>query len=141
MSCSFELGKPLPHWSVTRSLSLLTKRNNFRIRLLVGCDGLEHDACRLRTRRFPGVNNSSVFKLCLKEPEDQAHFIARCPRLEPIRSQLLLTAPPSVQSQHRNRHQFVQVILGFEDHVTQQFAINFLHHLRLYRNQLLSSPQ
>jgi len=51
--CSFELDKP--HWSVTRSLPLLTKRNNFRIRLLVGCDGLEHDACRFRTRRFPSL--------------------------------------------------------------------------------------
>ena len=106
--------------------------------------GLEHDACRFRTRRFPGVDNSSVCKLCLQEPEDQAHFIARCPRLEPIRSQLLLKAPPSVQSQRCNQHQFVQVILGLdwiEDHVTQQFTINFLHDSRLYRNQLLSSPQ
>ena len=142
--CSFELDKPLPHWSVTRSLPLLTRRNNFRIRLLVGCDGLEHDACRFRTRRFPDAGHSSVCKLCLQESEDQAHFIARCPRLEPIRSQLLLTAPPPVQSQRRNPHQLVQVILGLdwiEDHVTQQFAINFLHDLRLYWNQLLSSPQ
>ena len=41
--CSFELGKPLSHWSVTRSLPILTRQSNFRIRLLVGCDGLEHD--------------------------------------------------------------------------------------------------
>ena len=72
--CSFEPDKPLPHWSVTWSLPLLTKRNNFRIRLLVRCDGLEHDACRFRTRRFPGVDNSSICKLCLQEPEDQAHL-------------------------------------------------------------------
>ena len=139
-----EVDKPLPHLSVTRSLPLLTKRNNFQIHLLVGCDGLEHDACTFCTRRFPGVDNSSVCKLCLQEPEDQAHFIVRCPRLEPIRSQFLLTAPPSVQSQYCNQHQLVQVILRLdwiEDHVTQQFAINFLHDLRLYQNQLVSSPQ
>ena len=70
------------------------QQSNFRIQLLVGCDGLEHDACRFRTRRFPGTDKSSVCKLCLQEPEDQAHFIAWCPRLEAVRSQLLLTVPP-----------------------------------------------
>ena len=84
--CSFELGKPLPLWSVTRSLPILTRRNNFRIRLLVGCDGLEHDVCRFRIRRFPPTDYSSVCKLRLLEPEDQAHFIVRCPRLEAVRS-------------------------------------------------------
>ena len=44
-------------------------------------------------------------KLCLQEPEDQAHFIARCPRLEAVRSQLLLTAPPP---QRYNQHQLGQ---------------------------------
>jgi len=88
----FESGKPLPHWSVTRSLPILTRQSNFHIRLLLGCDGLEHDACRFRTRRFPGTAKLSVCKLCLQEPEDQAHFIARCPRLEAVCSQLLLMA-------------------------------------------------
>ena len=69
------------------------RQSNFPIQLLVGC-GLEHDACRFRTRRFPGTDKSSVCKLCLQEPEDQAHFIARCPRQEAVRSQLLLTVPP-----------------------------------------------
>ena len=101
--CSFELGKPLPLWSVTRSLPILTRRNNFRTRLLVGCDGLEHDACRFRTRRFPTTDNSSVCKLCHLEPEDQAHFIVRCPSLEAVRSQLLLGAPPPLQSQRYNQ--------------------------------------
>ena len=96
--CSFELGKPLPHWSVTRSLPILTWQSNFCIRLLVGCDGLEHDACRFRTRRFPGTDKSSVCKLCLQEPEDQAHFIAQYPRLEAVGSRLLLTALPPLQS-------------------------------------------
>ncbi len=52
---------------MTRSLPTLTRQSNFRIRLLVGCDGLEHDACRFRTRRFPGTDKSSVCKLCLQE--------------------------------------------------------------------------
>ena len=69
--CSFELGKPLPHWSVSRSIPTLTGRNNFRIRLLVGCDGLEHDACRFRTRRYPSADNSPLCKLCFQEPEDR----------------------------------------------------------------------
>ena len=110
--CSFELDKPLSHWSITRNLPTLTRRNNFRIRLLVACDGLEHDACRFRTRRFPGAHNSTVCKLCFQEPEDAAHFIARCPKLQPICFQLLQTAPPPIQSQRHHSLQFIRIILG-----------------------------
>ena len=48
------LGKPIPHLSITKGLPNLTRWNNFRMRLLVGCHGLEEDACRFRHRRFLG---------------------------------------------------------------------------------------
>ena len=38
------LGKPSPHWSVTRFLPWMTRKNNFRICLLVCCDGFKADA-------------------------------------------------------------------------------------------------
>ena len=76
--CMFPLGKPVPHWTVTRGLPNL-RINNFRIRLLVGCDGLEADASRFRARRLPGITpNDPVCKLCMGGIEDPAHFIAHC---------------------------------------------------------------
>ena len=41
-----------------------TRRNNFRIRLLVGCDGLEADASRFRWRKDRSQPNNSTCKLC-----------------------------------------------------------------------------
>ena len=40
-SHSLNLLKPAPHWAVTVGDVKMTRLNNFRIRLLVGCDGLE----------------------------------------------------------------------------------------------------
>ena len=72
--CMFPLGKPVPHWTVTQGLPNLTRLNNFRIRLLVGCDGLEADASRFRARRLPGIiPNDPVCKLCMGGIEDPAH--------------------------------------------------------------------
>ena len=48
--CSLSTGKPVPHWAITRGLPALTRMNNFRVRLLVRCDGLELDASRFRYR-------------------------------------------------------------------------------------------
>ena len=43
--------RPAPHWTVTLQDIHATRKNNFRIRLLVGCDGLEADASRFRWRK------------------------------------------------------------------------------------------
>ena len=53
--CIFPLGKRILHWSVTQGLPLLTRMNNFIIRLLVGCDGLDTDASRFRIRTSTNV--------------------------------------------------------------------------------------
>ena len=53
--CVFPLGKPIFHWSVTHGLPLLTRMNNFRIRLLVGCNGLEADASRFHIHTSTNV--------------------------------------------------------------------------------------
>ena len=44
--CELKLHWPIPHRMVSIGNPLLTRRNNFRIRLLVSCDGLEKDAAR-----------------------------------------------------------------------------------------------
>ena len=86
--CLVRLGKPIPHWMVTHGLPRITY--NFRIRLLVGCHGLEVDTCRFR-RRMPSnyTMNDPTCKLCGLEPEDPAHFIVRCPALADSRNAIL----------------------------------------------------
>ena len=48
--CDTKIGRPLPHWSVTIGDVQRTCAINFRIRLLVGCEGLEKDVARFRSR-------------------------------------------------------------------------------------------
>ena len=59
--CSIRLGSTVNHWRVTLGLPVLTRQNNFRLRLLVGCDGLEQDASRFRLRKdlFSCVRDAS----------------------------------------------------------------------------------
>ena len=135
------LGKPIPHWSVTIGLPKLTRLNNLRIRLLVGCDGLEADACRFRARKYLGATGSAICRLCGLEPEDPAHFIARCTSLSLPRASLLQDTIPSLAPLcSSDPVRFVRVILGVDwiaDVELQRSIIHFLDSLRQYRNKLL----
>ena len=88
--CLLSLGKPAPHWAVIRGYPKLSRLNNYRVRLLVGCDGLEADASRFRSHRFcqAPVGNSTC-PLCHQDREDASHFIARCSALATERERLL----------------------------------------------------
>ena len=46
--------KPVSQWAVTVGDINMMRMNNFSIHLLVGCDGLEKDASRFRTRNTGG---------------------------------------------------------------------------------------
>ena len=95
--CELRLHRPAAHWSVSVGDPLLTRQNNFRIRLLVGCDGLEHDAARFRTRRNPHLVGACC-KLCGQGvAEDASHFIAHCSALDEARLCLISEADVSVQ--------------------------------------------
>ena len=135
------LGKPIPHWSVTIGLPKLTRLNNLRIRLLVGCDCLEADACRFRARKYLGATGSAICRLCGLEPEDPAHFIARCTSLSLPRASLLQDTIPSLAPLcSSDPVRFVRVILGVDwiaDVELQRSIIYFLDSLRQYRNKLL----
>ena len=103
---SLRLGKPLPHLSVTLGLPSLTRLNNYRIRLLVNCHGLESDISRFRNS-----DGTSTCRLCGTEPEDSAHFLLRCSALSPFRN--LSHFPPNIQSMfHSDPISFLEVILG-----------------------------
>ena len=62
--CDTKIGRPLPHWSVTIGDVQRTRATNFRIRLLVGCDGLEKDVARFRSRSNGTSPADPSCKLC-----------------------------------------------------------------------------
>ena len=141
------LGKPSHHWSSTLLHRQATSRTNFRIRMLVGCDGLEADALRFRRRMNGTVPGDSTCKLCHTAPEDPAHFILHCPSLSTRRHELLSEAPSHVKSLlpdiNLDSDRFVDVMLGcvrIKDHATQAFIVDFLDQLRAHRNALLLQP-
>ena len=119
LNCLLFVGKPAQHWNSTRGLPALTRLNNFRIRLLVGCNGLEADASRFRCRHLPTIPQSSaICRICKSGSEDPAHFIAHCCGLSSVRELLQLNAPPRynlIDLLHSDAEAFCNIIiLGIE---------------------------
>ena len=123
----------------------LTHLNNFRIHLLVGCDGLEADAARFRSRTTSAQPGDPSCKLCNQGvPEDAAHFVSTCPVFDQERVKLYSEAPPTVHSQipHPRVHlqDFLEVMTGtcwVDDINIQKFCIHFLSKLKAARTALL----
>ena len=80
--CDIKIGRPLPHRSVTVGDVQRTRATNFRIRLLAGCDGLEKDVARFRSRHNGISPADPLCKLCGDPTEDASHFISCCSALE-----------------------------------------------------------
>ena len=97
-SCSLKLLKLDPHWAAMFKDVKVMRPNNLRIRLLMGCDGLENDASRFRIRNTGGRVHDPSSKLCGTVSEDAAHFICNCSALAEVRAALLLAAPPTLSS-------------------------------------------
>ena len=93
-ACSIPIGRPARHWSVTLGDVKATRRSNFRIRLLTGCDGLEQDASRFRYRTQSRLPGDPTCKLCGSGPENAEHFILYCQSLDTTRRLALESAPP-----------------------------------------------
>ena len=114
--CNLPRGKPSHHWFSTLHDRHATSKVNFRVRLLVGCDGLEADASRFRRRLNGALPGDPICKLCRTEPEDSAHFILRCPSLSARRLELLSDAPAHVKQllpdMVRDPDRFIDVMLG-----------------------------
>ena len=135
-------GQCLNHWSVLRGNREMTRSTNFRVRLLVGCHGLESDACRFRVRKCDGnLPGDPSCKLCGSVEESVLHFTAQCPALSRRREELLSTAPSSfldfvASSDH---DVFCDCLLGtdwVDNAEFQHYAVNFLTEVRSHRNNL-----
>ncbi len=133
-----KLFQPAYHWKVTLGDPKLTRLNNFRIRLIVGCGGLGKDTARFRVRNTGAMPNDSSCKLCYSgSTEDAVHFIS-CPALAEERQRLLSDAPPSVccmlPDPRTRPHDFCEILIGtcwIDDFATQKFCIEFLNNLRI----------
>ena len=69
-ACSIPIRRPARHWSVMLGDTNATRRTNFRIRLLTGCDGLEQDASHFRYRTHGKSSGDPTCKLCGFGPEN-----------------------------------------------------------------------
>ena len=145
-ACSIPIGRPVRHWSVTLGDTNATRRSNFRIRLLTGCDGLEQGASHFRYRTHGRSSGDPTCKLCGLGPENAEHFITNCHSLDAARVHALESAPPQVRPHLPNPARdpvgFTDVILGIDwiDHrPTQLFITEFLSQLKAARTAILQS--
>ena len=121
----------------------LTRLNNFRIHLLVGCDELEADAACFRSRTTNAQPGDPSCKLCNQGvPEDAAHFVSTCLVLSEERMKLYSEAPPTVHSQisdpRVHPQEFLEVMTGacwVDDINIQKF--HFLSKVKAARMALL----
>ena len=135
----------LLHYGASHNPSLfhLTSVSNFRIRLLVGCHGLESDAARFRVRSRNVETGIATCKLCSTGPEDANHFIALCTALESRRNELICSSRTSVRSTLPcHLESFADIILGvkyIEDCELQSFCLFFISSLRQLRSDLITA--
>ena len=82
--CDPNFSKPSLLWGITHCADRLhlTTRSNFRIRLLLGCHGLESDASRFSSRSNGQAHGDPSCKIRSVQLEDATHFISSCPALE-----------------------------------------------------------
>ena len=119
-------GRPIPHWGITLSSVIATRRSFLRVRLLVGCGDLMDDLVH-----FHGAS-SSACPLCHYVCEDALHFIAVCPHLHSAHLTFLASAPPSISFVAHDSQQLCDVVPGLcwiPDLSVQIFLIDFIHFL------------
>ncbi len=132
---SFIQGRICPQWLISKGDRQMLQRSNFKIRLLVGCDGLEWDASRFR-----GGERSPTCKLCHSAAEDATHFLLVCPALQSTREMLLSRPPPILSAYTSSPNLLISYLLGtswLDDLPTQKFAVNYIHGLRKARADLI----
>ena len=120
----------------------VTTRSNFRVRLLLGCTGLESDAARFRVRTDGGPIGNPRCKLYNSGEEDLVHFLAACNALQVDYQSLLTHAPLNLPDLAHDPSAFTEIIFGVDwiDNLeAQAFFIQFITDLKQKRSELLIS--
>ncbi len=141
-SVSFMKGRICPQWLASKGDRQMLQRSNFRVRLLVGCDGLEVDTSRFRAPR--GTVRTSTCKLCNSGAEDAMHFLIVCPALQSTRDDLLSQAPSTLSAYTSSPSSLLNHLLGttwLDDPPTQKYSVNFIHMLRQARAEIILANQ
>ena len=141
--CCTKPSVPVPHWKVTHSTEMLhlTTKSNLRVRLLLGCHGLDSDAARFRARRDGGPFGNPTCKLCKSGEEDPVHFLAICNALQAERRSMLSHAPLNLPDPAHDLIAFTEippVMLGtdwIDDLEVQVFRIQFITDLKQKRSE------
>ncbi len=127
------MGKPSSLWLCSLKDRSLHGSSNFRIRLLTGCDGLELDASRFRSRnRFNAAPGDASCKLCHLDVESPSHFLSGCSALSPLRDTLISAAPACVRAHldqsSSHKEALCSLVLGLDwlsDSIVRRFG--FFH--------------
>ena len=98
-SKSFTTCKIVHQWLISKGDRQMFRRSNLRIRLLVGCEGLEADTARFRYRKSGLQVGDPTCKLCHVGAETPQHFTMDCAALQDCRTRLLSQAPHSLAGQ------------------------------------------
>ena len=145
-NCDFRLSKPSSICAISVGDVSLTRKNNYRLRLVVGCDGLNKDSSRFHNKR--GDPTAATCSLCKNGIEDAEHFISSCQSLDDARQALIPAAPPPLQAYipdpASSPRDFLDLIVGsnwIDDLDLQQFSIELLYSLKNVRNtKILNAP-
>ena len=145
--CDPNFSIPSRLWSMTYCADQLhlTTRSIFRIHLLLGCHGLESNACRFSSQNNGQAHSNPSCKLCGVQLEDVPHFIFSCSPLEAKHRELLRHTPPQPQDLElpdpaHDPDLFAHVMLGIDwikDIQVQVFRVNFLADLKAFTAELI----
>ena len=124
-------GKPLPIIASFKGDIMLTRLNNFRIRLLLHCSILNGDTSAFHAR--PDRVRDPICPVCNAALEDAYHFVAVCPPLQHIRDRWL----PRLQISSGALFDHMMCTPWIYDSQLQQNIVRFLSELRAARSSIL----
>ena len=126
-------GKPSSLITCFPNDNVLTRLNNFRLRLILNCAALNSDTAKFH----PRLNRSRdpICSLCKGACEDTRHFVSVCPALQNIREAWL---PPLVDRSDPSRDLISMIFGEIDPPLSHELVVRFLSALRTERLKLAS---
>ena len=149
--CVLQTSPRLMLWKVTHCSDQihLTSKSNFRICLLLGCNGLESNtSIRFSMWKYGQSRGDPSCRHCGAALEDLTHFILSCSMLEPKCRELCNHPRPQLRDMNRQTYltlaheqdSFASIVLGInwiDEIKSKVFCIKFLADLKVFRPKLI----